>query len=153
MIRFKKQWKELPAPIWLMIFSLQSPPLSSVLVTQNSSACSTSSPVTLRYVHEVGGTELAGQGWVAALCCFLVSVCHRCSAGMSLAHLGSCNWLNAHSVGGSGYRTKHTLTFLLKKVGSGFYVIFLLSLLHAVRVPKEAGYCWFLFAIINHCLW
>lgn len=31
MTRFKKQWKELPAPIWLMHFTLPSPSLSSVL--------------------------------------------------------------------------------------------------------------------------
>lgn len=105
-------------------FSLQSPSQSSVLVTQKSSACSTSPPVTLRCVHEVRGEELAGQGWVAALCSFSVSVSQCCSAGMSLAHLWGSDWLNAHSVGGSGYRTKHTLIFLLKKVGNGFYVIF-----------------------------
>lgn len=104
---------------------LPSPSLSSVPVSQKSSASSTSPPGIPRCVHEVRAMELAGAGLSGSALAgprFLdASAAQQARAWLSC---GALTGLNARSVGGSGYRTKHSLTFLLKRVGSGFCLFF-----------------------------
>lgn len=139
MIRFKKQRKELPAPIWLMIRPFSLPLWAPCLSLRKAQP----PPHHLRRFSggicmERGVRSLQGQGWWQLSSWYSVPMCQYCSAGMSLLSCVALSGLNAHSVGGSAYRAKHSLTFLLKRVGSGFYILifFFNLLLHAVRVLK-----------------
>lgn len=124
MIRFKKQWKELPAPIWLMIFPFNLPLWALCLSLKRAQPA----PRPLQWLSGVcmkwGVPSLQGRAeWqLSAVAQFLSA--SAAQQGWAWLTCEAVTGLNAHSVGGSGYRTKHTLTFLLKKVGSGFCVIF-----------------------------
>lgn len=123
MIRFKKQWKELPAPIWLIF-------VPSVFVSELCACHSgklsllhiTSSDFQV-YAWSEGYRPCRGRAEWQLFSCY--SVVYASTAQQAWACLlWSSNWALSHSVGGSGYRTKHSLTFLLKRVGSGFYIFF-----------------------------
>lgn len=124
MIRFKKQWKELPAPIWLIF-------VPSVFVSELCACHSeklsllhiTSSDFQV-YAWSEGYRACRGRAERQLFSCY--SVVYASTAQQAWACLlWSSNWALSHSVGGSGYGTKHSLTFLLKRVGSGFYIFFL----------------------------